>query len=100
MPAYSFYQKSLVRTVEVSHFRIHANSYAAALTRIRDFKDHDVDNYTHEEDVESGDFQSLYECSSKLDPDQNGGAATIEIYNEADELAADNATGADKPHEL
>lgn len=100
MPAYSFYQKSLVRTVEVSHFRIHADSYAAALTRIRDFKDHDVDNYTHEEDVESGDFQSLYECSSTLDPDQNGGAATIEIYNEADELVADNATGADKPHEL
>lgn len=99
MPAYSFYQKSLVRTVEVNHFHVHADSYAAAIARIRDFKDHDVDNHTHEEDVESGDFQSLYECSSKLDPDQNGGAATIETYNEADELVASNASGADKPHE-
>lgn len=99
MPAYSFYQKSLVRTVEVNRFRVHADSYAAAIARIRDFKDHDVDNHTHEKNIECGDFQSLYECSSKLGPDQNGGAATIKTYNEADELVADNASGADKPHE-
>ena len=91
MPEYSFYQDTLVNTVERTHFKIVADDYPSAVNRILAFKDQDADNHQLENYIKFGDFESFYEASVKLSPDQNNGVATIRIYNESDDqLIADN----------
>ena len=82
MPQFDFYQDTRIRTWERCHFKVEAESYEAAVAIIKNFCDCDVNN--HEEEVEFGPLEILFEHSEKIDPERNEGRATIRIYAEDD----------------
>ena len=89
MPQFDFYQDTRIRTWERCHFKVEAESYEAAVAIIKNFCDCDVNN--HEEEVEFGPLEILFEHSEKIDPGKNEGRATIRIYAEDDTPIIDNA---------
>lgn len=90
MPQFDFYQDTRIRTWERCHFKkVEAESYEAAVAIIKNFCDCDVNN--HEEEVEFGPLEILFEHSEKIDPERNEGRATIRIYAEDDTPIIDNA---------
>ena len=89
MPQFDFYQDTRIRTWERCHFKVEAESYEAAVAIIKNFCDCDVNN--HEEEVEFGPLEILFEHSEKSDPERNEGRATIRIYAEDDTPIIDNA---------
>lgn len=89
MPQFDFYQDTKIHTWERCHFKVEAESYEAAVAIIKNFRDCDVNN--HEEEVEFGPLEILFEHSEKIDPEKNEGRATIEIYVEDDTPIIDNA---------
>ena len=82
MPQFDFYQDTRIRTWERCHFKVEAESYEAAVAIIKNFCDCDVNN--HEEEVEFGPLEILFEHSEKIDPGKNEGRTTIRIYTEDD----------------
>ena len=75
--------------IERCHFKVEAESYEAAVAIIKNFCDCDVNN--HEEEVEFGPLEILFEHSEKIDPGKNEGRTTIRIYTEDDTPVIDNA---------
>jgi len=73
MPQFDFYQDTRIRTWERCHFKVEAESYEAAVAIIKNFCDCDVNN--HEEEVEFGPLEILFEHSEKIDPERNEGRA-------------------------
>ena len=59
MPQFDFYQDTRIRTWERCHFKVEAESYEAAVAIIKNFCDCDVNN--HEEEVEFGPLEILYD---------------------------------------
>lgn len=59
MPQFDFYQDTRIRTWERCHFKVEAESYEAAVAIIKNFCDCDVNN--HEEEVEFGPLEILFE---------------------------------------
>ena len=59
MPQFDFYQDTRIRTWERCHFKVEAESYEAAVAIIKKFCDCDVNN--HEEEVEFGPLEILFE---------------------------------------
>jgi hypothetical protein len=77
MNEYSFYQDIKVEIWQRLHFTIKADTKEEALEEVEKYKRRDVS-----EDF-IVDSEYLFETENMLSPEENGGDATIELYDEA-----------------
>ena len=78
MNEYSFYQDVKVEIWQRQYFTIKADTKEEALEEVEKYKRRDV---SADFIVENSEY--LFETESMLSPEENGGDATIELYDEA-----------------
>lgn len=78
MNEYSFYQDVKVEIWQRQYFTIKADTKEEALEEVEKYKRRDVS-----EDFIVEHSEYLFETESMLSPEENGGYATIELYDEA-----------------
>lgn len=78
MNEYSFYQDIKVEIWQRQYFTIKADTKEEALEEVEKYKRRDVS-----EDFIVENSEYLFETECMLSPEENGGDATIELYDEA-----------------
>lgn len=78
MNEYSFYQDIKVEIWKRQYFTIKADTKEEALEEVEKYKRRDVS-----EDFIVENSEYLFETECMLSPEENGGDATIELYDEA-----------------
>lgn len=78
MNEYSFYQDVKVEIWQRQYFTIKADTKEEALEEIEKYKRRDVS-----EDFIVENSEYLFETGYMLSPEENGGNATIELYDES-----------------
>lgn len=78
MNEYSFYQDIKVEIWQRQYFTIKADTKKEALEEVEKYKRRDVS-----EDFIVENSEYLFETECMLSPEENGGNATIELYDEA-----------------
>lgn len=78
MNEYNFYQDVKVEIWQRQYFTIKADTKKEALEEVEKYKRRDVS-----EDFIVENSEYLFETECMLSPEENGGNATIELYDEA-----------------
>lgn len=81
MNEYSFYQDVKVEIWQRQYFTIKADTKEEALEEVEQYKKRDAS-----EDYIVGHSEYLYETERVLSPEENGGYATIELYDESTDI--------------
>ena len=96
MAKFNFHVDEKVSIWNRVHFEIEAESKEAAIEYIkkhRKFNSYELESQIAsdmDKDVEFIETETLYETSENLSPSDNGGQATLEFYDEDNELIATN----------
>lgn len=90
--SFNFYQDVKVSVWQRQHFTVEADTIEEAREIAKQYADEDI---SFNEDVEVGNIDWLYDTEEHITPEENGGCATIEVYEYKSrfegELIADNA---------
>ena len=81
MNTYQFYQDPKVSCWERTHFEVKAESYEEAVALVRSWQGEDVLVFEDDKQVFFLEYEPLYETSKALIPEENGGRATIEVFD-------------------
>lgn len=92
MAKFSFYQDRKVTSWERDTFTVEAADYREAVEIIQSLQGQDISD-VDDRRIEFNECRSLWETSENLLPEENGGAATMIVYDDNDaEVMANGRT--------
>lgn len=96
MNKFDFYQDVKVTVWQRQHFSIEAETAEEARELAKQYTDKDISTC---DEVEADEIEWLYDTEEHITPEENGGCATIEVYEREGKyegtLIADNAVSKD-----
>lgn len=92
MAKFSFYQDRKVTSWERDTFTVEAEDYREAVDIIKSWQGQDI-SAVDDDRIQIDECRSLWETSENLSPEQNGGKATLIVYDNCDaEIMANGRT--------
>lgn len=92
MAKFNFYQDRKVTSWERDTFTVEADDYRAAVDIVRSWQGQDISTVS-DECLQIDECRSLWETSVNISPEDNGGKATLIVYDACDaEVMTNGAT--------
>lgn len=92
MAKFNFYQDRKVTSWERDTFTVEADNYREAVDIVKSWQGQDI-SAVSDERLRIDECRSLWETSENISPEENGGKATLIVYDDCDaEVMANGAT--------
>lgn len=92
MAKFSFYQDRKVTSWERDTFTVEADNYREAIDIVKSWHGQDI-SAVSDERLQIDESRSLWETSENISPEENGGKATLIVYDDCDaEVMANGRT--------
>lgn len=91
MAKFSFYQDRKVTSWERDTFTVEADNYREAVDIVKSWHGQDISSVSDER-LRIDECRSLWETSENISPEENGGKATLIVYDDCDAEVMANGT--------